>query len=176
VSEGAGRRWLIVGLAGLVVVAAAVVVVLVVVNDGGDAGTPIPAKGTSTRPSADPSGLPAPDAELAARTLDYLAGAGAPAMTMHRAAVGLGAKPTAERCRQVGATLDRDAPPDQLVLVIEAVPDDVLRGALGDERTSLGATLTACVAGRAMDDERVTPLAESTGRVQQRLDELEAAR
>ncbi|MGH3761726.1 hypothetical protein [Actinophytocola sp.] len=155
--------------------AAAAVVFFVV--DGGEEGEPAPAGQTPPgRPTGDPGEPAEPDAELARQTLDYLAGEGAPALTMHRAAAGLGDRPAADRCRQVGATLDRDAPPDQLVLVIEGVPDEVLRDLLGDERASLGVTLTACVKGEQPTYERVAPLPDAVTLVQRRLDSLEAIR
>lgn len=174
--QGRGaRRWLVLGMGlGLVVVAAAVVVVFVVLD--GEDGEPVPAAQTTpaNRPTGDPGELPEPDSGVARQTLDYLAGPGAPAMAMHRAATGLGASPTADQCRQIGATLDRDAPPSDLVPIIEAVPDPALSDLLGAERTSLGDTLTACVQGT--QPNQTLPLPEAVQLVQRRLDQLEAAR
>jgi hypothetical protein len=176
---------LIVGL-GLAVVAAAVVVFVVLVFgvvNGPETGRPAPSERAdsptegASGPTEDPGTAPPPsDAQVARQTLDYLAGAGAPAMTVHRVAAGLGARPSPDQCRQAGATLDRDAPPDQLVLVIEGVQDEVLRDAMSAERASLGVTLTACAQESEPTGGREVPLPEAVRLVQARLDELAALR
>lgn len=158
------------------VVAAAVVVFVVLDSEDGK---PVPAPKSQTTtppgPTGDPGDLPPPESDVARQTLDYLAGAGAPALTMHRAASELGASPTADQCQQVGAALDRDAPADQLVLVIEGVLDPALHDLLGAEQASLGVTITACLQGQQPSAE-VLPLSEAVQLVQRRLDQLEAAR
>lgn len=170
------NRWLIIGMGlGLVVVAAVAVVVFVVLDGEGEPG-PADQTAPTSRPTVDPGEFPEPDAEVAGQTLDYLAGEGAPAMTMHRAAADLGASPTADQCRQAGATLDRDAPPDQLVLVIAGVRDEVLRELLTGERGSLGVLLTACAQGQPPAYEQQQPLPAAVRLVQARLDTLAAAR
>lgn len=177
--EGFGaRRWLLLGMGlGLAVVAAAVVVFVVL--DGED-GKPVPAPAPRTTttppgPTGDPGNLPPPETDVARQTLDYLAGEGAPALTMHRAATGLGASPTADQCEQVGTALDKDAPADQLVLVIEGVLDPALHDLLSAERASLGVTITACLQGKQPTGD-VLPLSEAAQLVARRLDQLEAAR
>lgn len=178
--EGSGtRRWLLLGMGlGLVVVTAAAVVVFVVLD--GEDGKPVPAPAPKSQtpppvPTGDPGDLPPPEGDVARQTLDYLAGAGAPALTMHRAATGLGASPTADQCDQVGTALDRDAPHDQLVAIIQGVFDPALQELLGVEQASLGLLITACLQGQQPTDE-VLPLPKAVQLVQQRLDQLEAAR
>jgi hypothetical protein len=179
-SEGSGaRRWLLLGMGlGLVVVVAAAAVVVFVVLDGED-GKPVPAPAPKSRPApvptGDPGDLPPPEGDVARQTLDYLAGAGAPALTMHRAATELGANPTADQCDQAGTALDRDAPHDQLVEVIQGVLDPALQELLGVEQASLGLLITACLQGQQPTDE-VLALPEAVQLVQRRLDQLEAAR
>lgn len=176
--EGWGaRRWLLLGMGlGLVVVAAAVAVFVVL--DGED-GKPVSAPAPKSQtpppgPTGDPGDLPPPESDVARQTLDYLAGAGAPALTMHRAATALGTSPTADQCDQVGTTLDQEAPHDQLTEIIQGVFDPALQELLGAEQASLGVTITACLQGQKPTE--VLPLSEAAQLVQRRLDQLEAAR
>ena len=160
---------------GLVVIAAAVVVFVAL--DGED-GKPLPAPESQTPPpgpTGDPGDLPPPESDVARQTLDYFAGTGVPALTMHQAATELGANPTAEQCDQAGAKLDQDAPHDQLTEIIQGVFDPALQELLGAEQASLGVTITACLQGQQPTDE-VLPLPKAAQLVQRRLDQLEAAR
>jgi hypothetical protein len=176
--EGSGaRRWLLLGMGlGLVVIAAAAVVVFVTMD--GEDGKPVPVPKAQTQPpgpTGDPGDLPPPESDVARQTLDYLTGAGAPALTMHQAAADLGANPTTDQCDQAGTTLDQNAPHDQLTEIIEGVLDPALQELLGAEQASLGVTITACLRGQQPTDE-VLPLPKAAQLVQRRLDQLEAAR
>ena len=95
-------------------------------------------------------------------------------MLVHRTARDLGADPTPEQCQAATATLDRDAPTDQVQAAITSIPDETLRAAMDGERVSLGVTLTRCAGGEI--SENVAPLDEMTALVQRRLDQLEVAR
>lgn len=166
------------GLAAVLVVAGAVVAAFAVFGGSSQDGVPVPAAtptSSSNQPDDEP---PAPDAEVARRTLTYLERDAPTVLVMHRAAQDLAKGFTLEHCGQVADTLDRDAPPDQMLLAISGIADEPLRNALDAERLSLAATLTACAKGTTTvppaDD--ILPLPEITTIVQARLDALGAAR
>jgi hypothetical protein len=129
------------------------------------------------RPVAQPTEeeqWPSVDRDGAEQTLSYLDGDGAMVMVVHRAAQSLGSAPTREECTAAGVALDREAPADQVQIAIAGIPDEPLRTVMGGELVSIGYTLTRCVGGEVEGD--AAPLPEVTALVQERLDQLEAAR
>ena len=171
---GARGWWLVVVL----VVVAAGVAVWIVLGSGTDDGVnEVGAEPTRGTPSARADELPPPDPEEADRTLRYLEGEAKAVLVMHRAAQEVAAEPTRERCAAVAATLDRDAPADQVLLATSEVADEPLARALEAERLSLGVTLTACAEGGEPEyADDIRPLDEITAVVQARLDALAAVR
>ncbi|MGW1341059.1 hypothetical protein ACWCOV_08405 [Kribbella sp. NPDC002412] len=109
--------------------------------------------------------MPPPDAEVAGRTLDYLADSAV--LLVHRVAGSLPVDPVAWELEAAAEVLDREAPPDQAVLAILAVPDEILREVLHAELQHLGALLS----GREPD----RPLPQITALVEARLSQLTAA-
>lgn len=169
-------RWLAVVL-GVVVVVAGAAVWIVLGSGRGDGEIEVGADPTRGTPQASADELPPPDPEEADRTLRYLAGEAKAVLVMHRAAQEVAAEPTRARCADVAATLDRDAPADQVLLATSEVADEPLARALEAERLSLGVTLTACAEGSEPEyADDIRPLDEITGVVQARLDALAAVR
>ncbi|MEI8412099.1 MULTISPECIES: hypothetical protein [unclassified Kribbella] len=109
--------------------------------------------------------MPEPDADLAARTLRHLS-SDELALLVHRTAVSLPADPTDEQRRETVATLDHALPPDQALLAVFAVPDEILRDILHAELTSLGTTLTG---------QHPDPPLQTTALVEARLTQLTTA-
>lgn len=168
------RRNLVLALVAGIVIGGGVVAVAFGVFDGSAEG--------GTRPPEASGGQdeqwPPADPEVADQTLRYLDGDAALVMLAHRTARELGAEPTEEQCRAATSVLNRDAPADQVLLAIAGIPDESLRQAMDGERVSLGVTLTRRTGGDAGDDagDDAPPLAEMVALVQERLDQLEAAR
>jgi hypothetical protein len=93
--------------------------------------------------------LPAPTPEIAVATKEYLAGPGRP-IDQHDATGGLARelKPTATpaECGAAASALDegRDGPPQELLLAIQSIPDDLLRELIVGEYAAEMRLLSAC--------------------------------
>jgi hypothetical protein len=112
--------------------------------------------------------MPEPDADLAERTLRFLDQDGASAMLAHRVALSLPAALTPDECGATADLLDRELPPDQAMLAIFAVPDEILQECLHGEMAALGNTLSGSPAD--------PPLHDLTTLVEARLNQLRSAR
>lgn len=136
-----------------------------------------PGSASSSPSSAAPNATPpAPVADDAVSTLDFLDGDGAPLLAMHQTALDWDAGASADDCNAIGDTLDREVSTDQAGLLIAGVDDEPLQTLLDAERIALHVSLTACLDQTtvpATDDG--APLDEIVPLVQQRLDDLEAA-
>lgn len=114
--------------------------------------------------------------EVARRVLDYLAGDGRQVLILHAVAQSLVDEAPAsqgwdpEKYAAIGARLDRETPPDEVLMAAFMIEDEVLRDLFISEVHAVGYSLTDPAGSTGRD---VAPLGEITGVVQYRLDTLE---
>lgn len=155
-------------LAGIVSAILIAVVVVVIVRSGHGSSDDESVESDDT----DNLGFPPPESSDARADRDYLEGDGRVLLVMHdRAQIVAGMEPTAARCEEEAAALDRDASADEVLSRIGGLVDPVLRDAFHAERTALGVALTECISGER-GDERLPDLAQAVEAVDVRLNEL----
>lgn len=168
-----GRRIAVLAAAGLFGAIAVVVWALGSGSNDDDSAT------SETTVPLDPraEAFPAASTEVAAETLAYLEGDGAPLLVMHDAAVEVGDGIEQADCESVVEALNRDAPSDEVLGLTGGVADEVLAAALASERSALGVALTACVSGDETEplEDRLAAAADAAGLVEDRLAQLEEA-